>query len=107
MGPISADTAYVDARRLLDLLEDRDLSRPTRLVGAWGLLATGPHSAPRIAEKLGLAPRTVSLGLLDLARKGFTHRRFELDKGEVPRPVWTFDSARNRSTTTFTGEIDQ
>lgn len=98
------DTAYVDARRLLDLLEDRGLSRPTRLVGAWGLLATGPHSAPRIAEKLGLAPRTVSLGLLDLAKAGFAHRRFELDEHEVPRPVWTFDGARNRPTAALKGK---
>lgn len=91
-------TTYVDARRLLDLLEDRALSRPTRLVGVWGLLATGPHSTPDIAQKLGLAPRTVSLGLIDLARKGWARRRFELDEGEVPRPVWTFDGARNRPT---------
>ncbi|MET4646095.1 putative ArsR family transcriptional regulator [Streptomyces atratus] len=99
-----ATPLYVDARRLLDLLEDRTLSRPTRLVGAWGLLATGPHSTPRIAEKLGLAPRTVSLGLLDLAKRGIAHRRFELDSGEVPRPVWVFNDARNRPTAALRGK---
>ncbi|MEU5030195.1 hypothetical protein [Streptomyces milbemycinicus] len=95
-----SDTLYVDARRLLDLLEDTDLSRPTRLVGAWGLLATGPHSTPRIGEKLGLAPRTVGLSLLHLAKRGLAQRRFELDEREIPRPVWTFDGACNRPTAT-------
>nr|WTB31152.1 hypothetical protein OG781_18165 [Streptomyces sp. NBC_00830] len=97
MGPTPL---HVDERALLDLLEDRSLSRPTRLVGAWGLLATGPHSTPLIAEKLGLAPRTVSLGLLALAKRGIAQRQFEPDEGEVPRPVWIFDRVHNRPTAT-------